>query len=236
MKKLIILSICLLFGFQLKAQFSVSYSAGYGKYNMEEVKDILESVKESMTYQLNGLDIRVVDNFPGYITHTIDLGYKTGRQEWGIKSSFLTTGGKLSYADYSGLVDYQLLLRGFRESLFFRYYFYTLPTGDHSAFSFYGELSPGIIISQLEEKSLIGLYNPEDGKLNSDEKNDELTKTNFIIMPLLGARYYINQHISLHLSTGYDWHFSTNKSDYNKTDIPINWSGFRILGGASYYF
>ncbi|MFV0537347.1 MAG: hypothetical protein ACK5M3_08230 [Dysgonomonas sp.] len=234
-KNIIILSIFLLLGLQLRAQFTISYSSGYGKYDMGDMKDALELFKSSMKEQLGGLDIRTVDNFPGYITHTLEVGHKVGKSEFGLKSSFYTTGGKLSYADYSGGYEQKITMRGFREGIYFRYHFYTTEIGYQSAFSIYGELSPSLLVSQMKHSLSIGITDEGEDKLNNKS-----TKVGVAIMPLVGVKYSITPKIGVHLSAGYDFDLTTPKTKIDLQSAILetksDWSGIRAFAGVSYSF
>jgi len=65
---------------------------------MNEMKQLLETAFNSVVTTMP-VGTRIVDNFPPYITHNLDLSYKFNRHELGLKSSFLTTGGKIAYSD-----------------------------------------------------------------------------------------------------------------------------------------
>jgi hypothetical protein len=217
--------------FQLKAQLILSYSVGYGTYDMEQMKDALEYANHSINHDFGELDLYKKDHFSGQITHSIELGGKAGKGELGINGSIYTADGKLSYADYSGFLDYKLLSTGLRLGLFLRGHFYRIPVGNHSSFSIYGELSPGIIFSRLEERMTIGIYNPNNGQLTKDTSNDLADYKCFSIMPKVGVRYSINEWLGINLQSGYDWY--PDYEGLKKMEDPTNWSGFRISGGVS---
>jgi hypothetical protein len=229
---------CLLFCIQVKAQITVSYSFGYGEYNMAGMKDILNSFANTSPI-LPGIDLRLVDNFPGCMNHSINLSYKAGRMEYGVRSAFLTTGGKLAYADYSGIYEQKILLRGFQEGLFCRYYFGVIPTGKKSYLTFYGELSPNVLFGQIKHELYLGLQDGEN-MIDDDQAMYNINSASVTVMPLLGTKFFINHHIGIHLSGGYDWdilapQLKIKAGDYSDNATP-DWSGLRIFGGLSYTF
>ena len=66
----------------VNAQFSVSYTAGYGSYKMGDMKKLLESAFQ-MEQGTMPAGLRIVDNFPAYVTQSVDFTYKRDRMEWG---------------------------------------------------------------------------------------------------------------------------------------------------------
>ncbi len=238
MKKITLSIVCILFTLQLKSQFFVNYSIGYGTYEMENAHYLLEEVIQSLRYPLNELDVQVVDDFPGHLTHTLELGNKNHHTEIGFRSTFYTTGAKLSYADYSGFFEYTITARGFREALFFRYLSANLLSGNNnSELSFFIDLSPAIVFSKIEDKTILGLYNSESHKTEQVKNDGGKKEENLLsLMPLFGFKYFPNKHIAVNLSAGYDWSFDMDDwGTFQKSNL-IEWNGFRLFSGVSYYF
>lgn len=229
MKKVTFILFIILFSFQARAQFTVNYSFGYGTYKMNDMQDILKTALDQMNGTYPGLDARIVDNFPGYITHSLDLGYLLKQHEFGLRGSFLTTGGKISRADYSGEYEETLTLTGIQLKLYYRNYFYTSRINNNSSLSLFGELSPGIIFSKMKT----------GGHLTLDNQTQQMDQvkvngTNFSVSPQVGIKYNLTPHIGFLISSGYDFNFGSDvdKLGGNK----IDWSGFRVNGGVSYTF
>ena len=82
MKKYIFILFLMLISIGSKAQFTVSYSAGYGSYRMKDLKDgvnaALLKMKESMP-----VNLKIMDNYPGYINHNVTLSYIRQNHEAG---------------------------------------------------------------------------------------------------------------------------------------------------------
>lgn len=219
---------CLVSSYAIQAQFLVEYDISYAKYQMKNMKHLLHTIE--MSEDLQKLGIKNVGNFPSYVAHTINIGYLYNTHEFGIKSSFYTTGGKLSVADYSAAINIELTTNGFREGLYYKNYFYTHNHQGRDLISFWGELSPAIIISQLKLKT----------KVREIDKNQTLedykfTKIGFTILPQVGAKYYITKHINIHTSIGYEISFGGGYNDLSGSP-KTNWSGIRITGGVGYKF
>ncbi|WP_080903332.1 hypothetical protein [Parabacteroides sp. Marseille-P3160] len=229
MKKTLLILFCLTAAFRVGAQFTVSYSAGYGRYDMGDMKNVLSTIQSQLNSAVPGLGLTNVDNFPAYINHTLDIGYKYKVHEFGLKSSFLTTGGKLSRADYSGEYSVKMIVNGFREGIYYRNYFYTDEKDAGPFFSLFAELSPNVMISHLKLKEGFSIADADDKYV--DEEN--FTKVGFTILPQAGAKYNFTRTVGILITTGYEFSFS---SGIEGGDNKINWSGIRLAGGFSYLF
>lgn len=228
MKRLILISLCCIGYFNVHAQFRLDYNVSYASYQMDEMKDLLHSI--GMTEPLNKLGLKNVENFPAYIAHAVNIGYRVNQHEFGIKSSFYTTGGKLSVADYSGAINIQLIVSGYREGLYYKNYLYTHTPHAKQRFSIWGELSPAIIISKLKIESVVRDLDNQD-----TIEDDTFNETAFAILPQLGGKYYLTDYLSLDLSAGYELSFGGEFGDLKGTPKP-GWSGFRMNGGIGLTF
>lgn len=92
------------------------------------------------------------------MTHSLDATYYLKRHEFGLKGTYMTTGGKISYADYSGKYYEKLTLNGYRVGAMYRYHFLKSKLGN-LPLSFYGELSPAITFTSLKYKALLSFQN-----------------------------------------------------------------------------
>lgn len=235
MKK-IILSAIIFFAltFSVKAQFTIGYSVGYGTYSMGEMKDGLKSLAKLYTKTGEYLfDMAVVENFPGYINHQLEAGYRLNHHEFGIKSMYMTTGGKVSRADYSGEVSRKLTMNGFKQELFYRYYF----LNQDEDFNFYLDVAPGIIFNNLKAESDINL-SVYDETLEYSE-TIKFNGINFAVTPSVGVSYNITSMIMLRLAAGYEINFTDanlKKNSHEWIYGNSNWSGLRISAGISLYF
>lgn len=229
MKKTTIILFCILMCLQAKAQFSISYSFGYGTYKMDDMKNILTSAKEAINSQYPGLDAQIVDNFPGYITHTLDVGYRIQQNEFGQKATFLTTGGKLSRADYSGEYEEKITLSAYRQGVFYRNYFYTSNMSNNRSLSLFGEISPSVVFTKMKTEGHTSIGNETQ---HMDQIH--LNSTSFAILPQIGLKFNLNPHIGFLLSSGYDFNFGSGIDKLGGNTI--DWSGFRVSLGASYTF
>ncbi|NDV59351.1 hypothetical protein [Bacteroides sp. 519] len=233
MKKIIIAILFFTLTISVNAQFSIGYSVGYGTYDMGDMKDMLKDMQkvpiQTPDFQTTELQLYIVDKFPGYITHQIEAGYKLKRHEFGLKFMYMTTGGKLSLADYSGEYNIKAIMNGFKQEAFYRYYLLS----DNQPFNFYLDVVPGIVINNFKLKENIKLY---DGDSASDNIN--MHGVNFSVTPAIGASYRINSLLAVRASAGYEINFPNaelEKDDY-KLYYKSNWSGLRLSAGVSLYF
>ena len=228
MKKIALLMIGFFISFPGMAQWSVSYSAGYGTYDMSDMKTYLAEHYQSVLEVVPGLDLVITDNFPGYVTHTLDIGYKFHQHEVGVKGSYLSTAGKYSYADYSGEISSEVSLDGYRGGAYYRYYFYQINLNAKQNISFWGEAAPACIFSKVK---INGVMTPQNEIVKMENKSFDCFS--FSILPQLGIKYTLFSNIDLRLSFGYEIDFSSRISDI---DSKVNWSGFRCSGGIGYVF
>lgn len=233
MKKIVLLIFILSASFGIKAQdITISYSAGYGSFKMNDMNGLLEYIQTLPRPDGNGnaLGAAIVDNFPGYVIHTLNIGYKIRKQELGFVTGYQTTGGKLSRIDYSGNYDYKAILNGFRLGFYYRNYFYTFNVDSKRNIAFFGEISPNAVLSSIKvtEKFNIG----ETPLI--DEKN-EYTNVSFSIVPQIGTKFNLTSKIGFQATIGYDINIGT---EVNKlpTNPKIDWSGLRLAAGAAYTF
>lgn len=233
MKKYIITVLCVLIGvIGMHAQVSVSYSVGYGDYKMNDMNRLLDASLQAAQSSLPA-GLRITDNFPAYITHNLDVAYSLNRHEVGLKGSYLTTGGKIAYADYSGKYYEKLTLNGYRVGGMYKFHFFRTQIGKQS-FSIFGEVSPAITFTQLKYKALLSLpdYNVQE---TNPEDNLSTNETGFSIQPLIGGQLFITKNLFTSISLGYDFEFGSKLETTNNV-LRADWSGFRMNAGVGYKF
>lgn len=228
MKKIIFTILCLITSFTLQAQFLVEYNISYADYRMKDMRNLLHTIE--MSEELQKLGIKNVDNFPAYMAHTVNIGYMLNKHEFGIKSSFYTTGGKLSVADYSGAINIELTTNGFREGFYYKNHFYSYKHHNQEKISFWAEFSPAIMISQLKMKTKV-----REVSVNQTLEDYKFTKISFAILPQVGTNYYLTEHISVNASIGYEFSFGGKYDDLYGSPR-CDWGGIRINGGVGYRF
>lgn len=216
----------------MKAQISFSYSIGYGNYKMNDMSRLLDISFLAMQSSLPP-GLRITDNFPGYITHNLDIAYAFNRHEVGLKGTFMTTGGKIAYADYSGKYHENLTLNGFRIGGMYRFHFCRTRLGG-LPLSLFGEVSPAITFSELKYKALLNLPDYNVTETNTED-NISTNEIGFSVQPLIGGQLFFSKNIFASISIGYDFEFESRLETTNDM-LRADWSGFRFNAGVGYRF
>lgn len=195
---------------------SFEYSIGYGSYQLNDIKDIQHSM-------LNNFGMKDVDCFPNNVTHTVAMGFETGCHHFGSNFSYLTTGGRLHRADYSGSYKIDMIVNGYRLGAFYRYYIKT----KYSPLYIYLQASPGVLFSNLKIDEEVNIYS------ESQQQTTELKGVGIYFEPTVGARYRYRDWISFSLGGGYEVDFGGKlKLSGEETQINAQWNGFRFYGGV----
>jgi hypothetical protein len=171
---------------------------------------------------LNIYGMKDTDCFPGYITHSVALGFVTGHHHLGSNFLYLTTGGRLHRADYSGFYKVDMMMNGYRLGAFYRYYIETgfLPL------RVYLQLSPGVLFSNLRIEEQVKVYS------ESDQEITELKSVGMYIEPTIGATCRFTDWMHFSIGGGYEadlW--GTLKLSGQKTIREAHWNGLRLYGG-----
>ena len=215
----------------LNSQVRVSYSLGYADYNMSDMNKVLDNSLFLIELEFP-TGVAITDRFPGYITHNIDATYYLKRHEFGIKGTYLTTGGKIAYSDYSGEYFEKITLNGYRVGAMYRFHFLKSQIGN-LPLSFYGELSPAITFTSLKYKALLSL--PEYDVHETPEDVLSTNETGYSIQPLIGAQLFLTRNIFFNVSAGYDFEFGAKLSTANNL-LRVDWTGFSVNGGVGFSF
>jgi len=234
MRKSIVLILLLFISLGTKAQFSINYSVGYGDYKMSDLKALTQLAfdlgKESEQLPQG---LRLVDNFPAYVTHTMDALYRIKMHEFGVKASYLTTGSKMAYSDYSGSYIEKIVTNGYRVGLMYRVHFHTLPINNKNyKVSFLAELSPALLFSSLKTEGEIKIYDVNNEQSKENFSEDKIKKTAYSIQPLAGTQLALYKHFLFTMTAGYDFSLGAKLNPLHR----IDWSGFRFNLGVGYAF
>ncbi len=199
--------------------WSLEYSAGYGSYKLKDIRSIQRLMLNS-TFHDYGL--KEIAYFPNYITHSVAIGFDTGHHHFGSSFSYLTTGGRLHRADYSGSFKVDMIMNGYRLGAFYRYYFDL----GYSPLMIYLQLGSGVIFSELKMTEQVHVYSV------SEEESIRLNGIGGYIEPSFGAKYRFTDWLYFSLGGGYEFDFqSVLKYKEQKTLVKANWDGLRINAG-----
>lgn len=226
MKQLHIIIAALLISFSVAAQeLTIEYNIGYGTYKMEKLGEFMENNTASSIPLKN---MKITDDFPGYITHQANLGVEWGGlHQMGLSLGYLNTVWNKGVSDYSGSYDVRMRTKGYRLAPFYRI---GLPDFRESLVRPYFQLSAGFIFNrgELEEIGVIGS--------SKDVESETLKGMNFFIEPAIGAKVRLHKLFALNVSVGYQFD-ATKKFKYEgqKATVHPDWSGLRVQGGLIYY-
>lgn len=199
--------------------WSFEYSAGYGTYKLNDIKNLQHSMLDNSVLKNYGL--KETDCFPGYIIESIALGYVTGSHHFGAGFSYFTTGGRLHRADYSGSYTVDMIMNGNRLGAFYRY-----NTSSTTHFNFYLQLGSGVMFSDLKMKEEVIIYS------ESEVETGHLNGTGIYLEPAIGVRYHFANWLSFSLRGGYEADFPGKlKLSEQETQLKANWSGIRLYAG-----
>jgi hypothetical protein len=197
--------------------WSFEYSVGYGTYQLDDIKAMQDLILKSNNYGL-----KETDHFPGYITHTCALGFAIGSHHFGSNISYLTTGGRLRKADYSGSYTIDMVMNGYRLGTFYRYYIHT----GFSPLHIYLQISPGVLLSNLKMEEKVNIYS------ESAKESNTLKGAGIYIEPTIGITYRLTDWLRFSFGGGYEADFlGTLKLSGQKTQTKAHWNGLRLYGG-----
>jgi hypothetical protein len=171
---------------------------------------------------LNSYGLKDTDCFPDYITHSVALGYMIGRHHFGNNFSYLTTGGRLHRADYSGSYTVDMIMNGYRLGTFYRHYIHT----GYAPLYIYLQVSPGAIFSTLKLKEQVNVYS------ESAQETNKLKSIGLYVEPTMGATYRFTNRLHFSIGGGYQADFlGALTLSGQQTQAKAHWNGFRLYGG-----
>lgn len=247
MKKYIFIVSLMLISIGSQAQFTISYSAGYGDYRMKELKDGVKAAFISLQEQLPA-NLKILDNYPGYINHNVALSYIRDNHEAGVTGTFLTTGAKIAYSDFSGEFTQKSTLNGYRVGVLYRFLHPVANPWPLGTLYVFGELSPAVTFSRYKENGQVIVSNSLLSRSSGKGK-----VTQYSVTPAVGVRLNVTPNIGFQASAGYDFSFdgegvfnyesATNISGGNNATYDkgvagwkSDWSGIRFNLGVLYTF
>lgn len=99
----------------------------------------LKNFQEEFVADIQEVDIRVNDNFPSNFGFTV--GYRIPRINTSIFGSYTTTGGKISYSDFSGTIRLTQPLKGYTAGGIYEIKLLKAPDKNHLSLGFRGFLT-----------------------------------------------------------------------------------------------
>ena len=208
-------------------QARISIGLMYNVFNLKSLKNGQSAIIKELPF-----DAKVVENFPGY------LGYKltshipiNNHLSLGAIAMFTSTGGRISYADYSG--NYQL-----DQSLYFGSFGpslegYAANGKNNETLEFHYGVNVTIDIVNYKFYSLLNL--PPD---ISESSSANLTSVGMSVWPFMGPIFPITKVLLININAGYQLNVIRGKMKYFGSVVGAgpNWSGFRLEVSIVYNF
>jgi len=205
------------------AQVSLGYSIGYGTTDMKELSDYLERRVLETTYLGMG---KVTKDLGNPVIHNLDVSYRTGKEVFGFRLSFMNTKAQVVYPALMGEGEENYTASGLRMGTFYRYHFRQIKMGESRAVSFYGEISPAILITGLKRELIIS------GPLGVSQTEESNSALCFSIQPFVGAEINVIGDLYFRIGAGYDLSVGGKIDSADKAKV--GWSGLRAKCGISY--
>lgn len=233
-KYLLVVSINFMISSILLAQSSVmvSFHPIYGSYEMESMKDFQEELYTD-ALELD-LPFKIVDNFPAYIGYELQIGVDNDDLEYGLHLGGRSTGGRVSYSDYSGKYNIDNEMRSFEVGTYFG-----IKAHESAKINFMMTVLFGVSFTNL---NLISNFHLTDQEPQIETV--EFAAKNFLFAPGLKIRWTISKSLFADFTARYDiqapgkLRLTDDKRAHleNKKEeaVRANWSGFRVSIGLGF--
>jgi len=204
--------------------FKFSLRAGYGDYQLKEVKEMQQ---ELLVYsQL--VNAKSVHEFSDQIYYGLTANYLIGKKDnLGIDFAYYATGGRNHLRDYSGEYKLDMLLHAYRLGLDYHHQIFIKGKFDCNL-----GIEGGIIFSNMKIKEKYYLKDVGD---NYDTFN--LKAQSYFMEPFFLSSYHYNEKISLDFKCGYEVcnNGDLESDSYGDIHTDVLWLGLRVSLGLSYY-
>lgn len=203
-------------------------SAGlnYGSYSMKSLKEVQQSLFPS------DIPLEVVESFPSRVGFEFNLLRTFDKISVGAGFSKASTGGRVSYADYSGSLMHDIIANNMMVSIQIEY---ALTQKD--SWELFFAMRNGVAINTMTYRSALTLGS------ETDEIKNKFKSMNFALSPGLGARFFYGKFF-LHPEARYESHILKGDLTYTedssvelKVDekkVQMDWDGFRLSISLGY--
>lgn len=206
--------------------YRIAFNCTYGGYSLTDMKSFQQELYEDARENLE-LPFDILYDFPAYLGYELHGTLSYEKSEFGIHLASRSTGGRISYGDYSGTYNVDSNLNGLEVAGLIGY---KLNQSDASDVGIRANL--GVSFNSFDLASNIQL---SEQPTNTD--NLEFSSINALIGISMYFRVYFFKNVFLDAHLGYDLHIpgnlklSTNK-DYFLTfndgdEVVMDWSGIR---------
>jgi hypothetical protein len=197
-----------------------SVGLNYGSYSMNSLKDVQQSLFPSE------IPLEIVESFPSRAGFEFNILRSFGKFSLGTGLSKVSTGGRVSYADYSGSINHDIIAGNTMGFLQLEYAFM-----QRESWELFFAMRNGVAISKMTYRTTLTLGE------ETDQIENNFKSLNFAISPGLGARFFY-KNFFLHPEVRYESHvvkgdltYSDNSNislevDGNK--VHMDWDGIRL--------
>jgi hypothetical protein len=220
----------------ISQKYSFELSGGLGTFKMETLKGLNQDLNTDATQRLK-LNTQITDNFPAFLWYNLEIKRNfNNKYNFGGVFGLVSTGSRISYADYSG--KYSLDNNVYGINLGFVYDF-LYEFDDNINYDF--GIESGVIFSNLTSKEKYTIENI------AQEFNYVFSATSIYIKGEGKVFYKINDYLKIGLVLGYlfdinaKYHLSSNTNAIltrpsNSMPVSTEWSGIRSGMLISYIF
>lgn len=215
---------------------SIYVDVSYGTFNMASSKDFLKELNDNLENSI-GIPSQIMVDYPGNIIYEFGYSSQWNKAELGFSVQKTSTGGKISYSDYTGEINIETLLVNYALSINALYKLSTEP-----ALLVYGGINVGISTTDYNYSLLIDIYDNvlEKTNTNLSSFNIFLGPELLIRKPLFSNGFFVFGKIAyqqdivgkLFLDTDDNAYLLNQSGDAVYTD----WSGLRIGLGVGITF
>lgn len=231
----IFIIILFLLPLRLSAQLSISHSAGVGSYAMHDLKDLQTRMKKR--FPLEG---KIMSSFPMYWYNeaSIKMIFDNNLVIGGY-ASYCSTGGRISYSDYSGGLNVDQLLECYSlSSLIGRAFKY-----HNGTVILEGYVMPGVSLTKYDQVHDETINDVRQKNSNSYrgfnifvQPNVSLTKRYRAVGVRAGIGYYQTFQSGYLYDNDNEDEGSYLRESYDGKAITPDWSGIRLNVGFLIYF
>lgn len=207
-------------------EYSFSINAMYGTYQMASMKKFQSDLYQNVSSSVN-VPFKITDEFPGFIGYELSANMSLKKFFFGFQLATRSTGGRISYADYSGKYNIDNKLLNFEGHGVIGT---TVYNTEKLTLNVAGQI--GVALTNHELSSSLQLTNQ-----NEQAESFKFSSLNVIVAAGSELRYYILNNVFVNFKARYDLHipgkltYKENTNAYlendNGEEVKVDWSGIR---------
>jgi hypothetical protein len=215
-------------GQKTSGKLDLSAYAGYAIYKMEMLKELNQSIQESLAFE-----VKTVNNFdPGFYFGASVQTRISHRVSLGLVFQYHTTGSRIGQKDYSGSYTFDQIancyLAGIKPEISIL---------DSKLFTLSASVTSGLLFTGLEMSESLILFEIENNN------SESLSALSGAIYPAVNFTVPVTRRFIWYLSsgrmfdTGGKVHLSDNKDavlKVNDKEVKTGWSGWNISTGLKF--